>query len=286
MKTVPLVFLVVVAVTSASVPTRQDLSTVLCPLFLGGSPLCPASSCTEFAEKRVWPFRDGLYWLRNNHINELGYCVDTIVPSSSRGWMRVGYISSFSGCPSGLEPFTAGSRKLCRKTVDYGCSSVTLHVNRMTYSKVCGQVYGYSFFTVDGFEKYGICQECTIDQPYMDGVSITYGSPRKHIWTLAASSFSPSTQCPCSDHSKVTVPSFVGNDYYCDAEGSGTYAWNDRLWDGRDCSTGGKRCCERAGWFCKELPEPTNEDIELRLCTDQSRTDEDVYLDYAAIYVQ
>ena len=42
-----------------------------------------------------------------------------------------------------------------------------------------------------------------IDQAYVDGISITHGSPRNHIWTYAAASSSnesdcPSRACPCS----------------------------------------------------------------------------------------
>ena len=275
------------AVVSASGPpggTSQDPTSYLCQLFLGGSQFCPATSCSEIAENRRWDARDGYFWLAMRDTAFQFFCADSIAPTESRGWRRVGYIEPHTSCPSGLEYFSVDNWKVCRKTVDVGCSSVTLNTYRLSYSKVCGLVLGFPRATVDGFEKYGVCQECTIDQPYMDGVSITYGSPRKHIWTLAASSFSPSTQCPCSDHSRVTVPSFVGNDYYCDVRGINDYS--EKLWHGTRCVTGGKRCCERAGWFCKELPEPTNEDIELRLCTDQSRTDEDIYINYAEIYVQ
>jgi len=32
---------------------------------------------------------------------------------------------------------------------------------------------------MDGLSKF------SIDEPYLDGISITYGSPRKHIWSCA-----------------------------------------------------------------------------------------------------
>ena len=68
--------------------------------------------------------------------------------------MTVAKVSSHDGCPAGLEQLTAGGRKLCRKTVDSGCGSVTISTNGVSYSKVCGLVYGYLKDSSDGFERY------------------------------------------------------------------------------------------------------------------------------------
>ena len=72
----------------------------------------------------------------------------------------------------------------------------------------------------------------------------------------------------------VTVPSFVGTDYFCDVSGSNTYSGADKLWDGAD------------NWFYKDLVQTTTDDIELRVCTDQSCANEDVYIEYVKIYVK
>lgn len=60
--------------------------------------------------------------------------------------------------------------------------------------------------------------------PYVDGVSITYGTPREHIWTYAIgntdkSNFLPrfATNCPCSQFPGHLPPSFVGTNYYCES---------------------------------------------------------------------
>ena len=45
-------------------------------------------------------------------------------------------------------------------------------------------------------------------------------------------------------------------------------------------------CCGRGGWFCKDLPQPTTDDIEFWLCTDEGRTNEDVYIEDVEMYVQ
>ena len=281
---------VVVAVSGLPSCVNLDPSPLLCQVFLGGTHFCPATSCAQIAQTRVWDAKDGYYWLTTDNETSQVYCAHSITPRESRGWMRVGLIDAQTGCPSDLEYLVAGGRKLCRKTVDVGCSSVTFKSNGKSYSKVCGRVYGYTDRTADGFQIHGVCgglQECTIDQPYMDGVSITHGSPRQHVWTLAAaSSYLSFAQCPCSDNPNVSVPPYVGGDYYCDVERSSTYLDEDRLWDGSSCSVGGEACCDRANWFCKDLPQPTNEDVEFRLCADQVRGDEDVYIEFAEIYVQ
>ena len=171
---------------------------------------------------------------------------------------------------------------LCGKTVDVGCSSVTFPAHGVSYSKVCGRDYGYQKGSPDGFERHHHCPGCTINKPYVDGVSITHGSPRQHIWTLAATSNGP--YCPCEN--VPSVPSFIGDDYFCDAEGTNTYTPNDRLWDGHSCLAETQQCCDRANWFCKDLPQPTTDDIEFRVCADEARANEDVYIEDVEIYVQ
>ena len=132
-------------------------------------------------------------------------------------------------------------------------------------------------------EPYYTKQNRTIDNLYVDGVSLTHGhSPRQHIWTFAnaldeAQSYPDRTVCPCTI-ADITytgvVPPFIDNDYFC-ATGS-RYSYQDQwytegpLWDEEGCG-GSSTCCEfnNPPWFCKELPQSTTDDIELGLCSDQ-----------------
>ena len=42
---------------------------------------------------------------------------------------------------------------------------------------------------------------------------------------------------------------------------------DDPLWDGEGCGTSPKCCIHKnPPWFCKELPQATTDDIEIRLC--------------------
>jgi len=92
----------------------------------------------------------------------------------------------------------------------------------------------------------------TIDGLYVDGISITIGSPRKHVWTYAASLSDDydysCCNCPCDKHPGPSPPTFVGYNYYCKSEivgkehDHGFYYLSDPLWDGSDC-TAGNSCC-------------------------------------------
>ena len=141
-----------------------------------------------------------------------------------------------------------------------------------------------------------------IDSYYVDGVSLTHGPPgaRQHIWTFAGGILELGelrNDCPCANReSRIYVPSFVGNDYFCESGNHGT-TWDyvlyasDPLWDGRGC--GSPPCCElsyppgvTAPWFCKQLPQATTDDIEVRICADQDANDEDTPVELMELYIR
>ena len=47
-------------------------------------------------------------------------------------------------------------------------------------------------------------------------MSLTYGSPRKHIWTFAADRDKNGSFCRCGVRDDISTPDFVGEDYFCD----------------------------------------------------------------------
>ena len=61
---------------------------------------------------------------------------------------------------------------------------------------------------------------------------------------------------------------------------------NDPLWDGQGCGT--STCCTFSNppWFCKQLPQATTDDIEIRLCGTyyESVTQEDTPIELMEIY--
>ena len=166
------------------------------------------------------------------------------------------------------------------------------------YSHVCGQVIGYLAQTPDAFGQYSTYPRgTTIDSIYVDGVSLTHGqSPRHHIWTFVGvtDEFSDIHGCPCTlpdNPYPGTIPSFVGQDYFCDTGTRERWQFifypNDPLWDGQGCG-GTSICCEfnNLPWFCKQLPQPTTDDIELRICADQQTWDEDTPIEQVEIYIR
>ena len=218
---------------------------------------------------------------------------------------RVNMTETNSQCPSGLELITSPKR-LCRKIGSAGgCSSVFFPTHNVQYSRICGKVIGYQYFSPDAFDPFRGNQQLTIDGTYVEGVSLTYGSnPRQHIWTFAAAlDETPGHNyysCHCTNDLAYVaftgvIPPFIGDDYFCET-GSRLLVqkqWylDDPLWDGEGCGRFSS-CCAREQqpikpWFCRELPAPIADDIELRACRTGPRDiDEDFGLEIVEVYVQ
>ena len=135
----------------------------------------------------------------------------------------------------------------------------------------------------------------TIVHHFLDGIVLTYGSPRCHIWSFTVGNRQYRTDkhgCPCNIGFTGSVPPYIQDDYFCDSgyPYSGdiplNYFMTDPLWDGDGCIQG--NCCtfNSPPWFCKTLPLPTDEDIELRLCLDEATSNEDTPFEVVEIYVQ
>ena len=135
-----------------------------------------------------------------------------------------------------------------------------------------------------------------INSPYVDGVSITHGSPRQHIWTFMGGlreGYITDYECPCNNGSTTSVPSFIGNDYYCESANP-LSTWphvffpDDLLWDGEDCEGLEGPCCTGTcfPWFHKVLNSSTTDDIELRVCGDQETDNEDTPINLYEIYIK
>ena len=131
----------------------------------------------------------------------------------------------------------------------------------------------------------------TIDSYYVYGVSITHGMPRNHIWTLASGitggqhDIEHGHNCPCSEPRPTQPPSFVGDNYYCESGNpatsyptwiAGHFFREDPLWDGEQCEG---QCCSNGKsppWFTVELPNPTSDSIEVRICLPEGTSADDV----------
>ena len=265
--------------------------------YLGLAPEYAASSCKQIAELKP-RYDSGYYWIQGVSGAVGVYCEmgTNNEFGQSGGWMRIADVdmrNNHSQCPPGLVYNVTEGRRLCRKpSLAVGCYSTTFSTQGVEYSKVCGKIIGYQHYYTNGFGPSRFTPG--INETYVDGVSITHGSPRQHVWTLAAAMDEASmsyTDCPCikSSHSFTgIIPSFVGNDYYCETGSRSRrqqrYYFDDPLWDGKGCGSG-NTCCDRGGpWFCKQLPHPTKDDIEMRVCTNSPV--EDSVLEQMDLYVQ
>ena len=202
-------------------------------------------------------------------------------------WTNVAHLDmsdSKQQCPSGLTFVTTPIRG-CGRTVllQASCDSVIYPVHGRTYSRVCGRVLAYQTGRASAFHNSLILNQNSLDLAYLHGVSLTHGPPgsRQHIWSFVnADHDRPSdigaSLCPCSVINGIwttyyQVPSFIGNDYFCESGNPGPgridgMFFSDTLWDGLGCES--PSCCElnTPPWFCKTLPAPTADDIELRSC--------------------
>ena len=196
-------------------------------------------------------------------------------------------------CPSGFRKITSSGKVMCGGQRSQ-CTSTNFSSLGIEYSRVCGRIIGYQFGRTDGFASYHD-KRTSIDTYFLDGIVLTYGFPRCHIWSFATGNSQYRTDkraCPCNTGFTGSVPPYIQNDYFCDSgypysgDPPHNYFITDPLWDGAGCIRG--TCCtfNSPPWFCKTLPLPTNEDIELRLCLSNNINDEDVLFEAVELYVQ
>ncbi len=239
---------------------------------VGQNALYPASSCAAIPLSSP----SGYYWVRASNGSAVSvYCDTSPRPCGgviAGGWMRVAKLNfTTNSCPSNLTQRTVSGIRTCARGEDPGgCSQIRYSTANIHYSRVCGRIKAHEVGNPDAFGDHSEIRPPSpdIDDNYVDGVSLTHGDPREHIWTFAAGRSQPSAS-----------PSFVGDDYFC---GTGI------LWDG--CSDS-NACCSLINtppWFYKQLPQPgpTSDDIEMRVCRDEPVTNEDIAIEIIELYVQ
>ena len=200
-------------------------------------------------------------------------------------------------CPQGWRGYDS-PRRCCGRPVSARSSSPSVYysTNGYQYSKVCGRAVGYQVGSPDCFSSVNNAEPDheTVNGIYIDGVSVTHGNPRTHIWTFAVGLHErgggDTHNCPCDGG--ASPPDFVGNNYFCET-GDDTpnielhrFYDDDPLWDGLDCHN--STCCSQNNppWFHAQLISPTMDDIEVRICGDQGTGDEDSPIALLEIYVQ
>ena len=221
-------------------------------------------------------------------------------------WYQIAYLNmrdASQQCPTNWMEIDSPVRVCGRpRTNGASCVSAYFPSGPIRYSKVCGRSIGYQNGSTDSFALREVRNiQPTIDNPYVDGVSVTHGMPRTHIWTFSAGGSDATvldyvSNCPCANPgASVTAtpaPSFVGDNYFCESGNSGgstaggTVFTGDPLWDGEQCEG---VCCSNGNsppWFSVTLPNPTSDDIEVRICGDEGTHNEDSPIQLLEIYIQ
>ena len=192
------------------------------------------------------------------------------VPTSFKPVFQLNASDENAICPGSLLLHKIHTSNCCiLPSPDPSCSTVTIHTGKQ-YSIIFGTVRGYSRDSVNGFnQRIGN----NIDTFYLDGVSLTFfnrSGQRQHIWSFAAE-----RDCSLCSASLLLPQIYVGEHFFCDRVGAG----DSVLWDGDQCGL------TLSPWFFRKLSQATSSDLEMRLCRNQKRENEDVGVAYAELYI-
>lgn len=204
-------------------------------------------------------------------------------------------------CPDALKLHTSDSLRLCGKETGSSCDSFIIPVNGQTYQQVRGEVKAYQFGTTDAFLRWRggpIGGSDDIESEYVDGISITHGqSPRNHVWTYAVgwrqynverNPERDNNSCPSAGYGQPQ-PDFVGDNYICSSGNPGPgLSWSlfpsTPLWSNilGNCVN----CGDDHLFFCVNLPAPTTDDLEIRVCADEGLSNEDIRIESMDFYIR
>ena len=279
---------------------------------LGMLSTSPGKSCNDIYQiNKATRGVSGNYWIQtDNGTAQEVYCdMELECGGHKGGWTRVAQFDTTNGdsCP-GDWISNATYNSLCTGVDTPGCHSANFSVP-YSYNKVCGQLRGFQKGSPDSFYPYAFARGLTprdsyvpdtpsktVNGVYVDGVSITLGDPRKHVWTYAVGLSDDYDyayfNCPCASNTLLEAPVFVGNNYYCESGNIGTFSDDtfyseDVLWDGEQCLPGNS-CCDRAGqpWFFHQLSISVKEHLEVRICKDQLHNNEDIMVEKLQLFIQ
>ena len=243
-------------------------------------------SC-DMIEALTLPFPSGRYKIGSLTNYSMTSCSTNSV-STCKGvlgqWRRIAYLNTSEAnwqCPGHLIKKTTPPSCIISGD-NHACSSVFFSNNGLPYSQVCGRIHATYFNSPDGFSYFTNERSDmpSIDDNYVDGVSLTHGCPRNHIWTFSAT---VSQLCceGCMANCNWKVPSFIGTNYSCALVDTCTTSPSrcPLLWNGE-----GDQCVGNEAFY-RTLTQNTYDDTEMRVCRDQASTDEDILLTFVEIFV-
>lgn len=208
------------------------------------------------------------------------------------GWQRVAKLNFTASDPCPVDstwmPVNVNGLDYCTTIDWYAVASWVLYP-KCSFSEVSGYILADQRGKMEGFHS-DLGQSRTLDDVYVDGVSITVGnasSVRQHVFTYAVGreELPRIESCPCHGAPVSNVPYFLGFDYHCDS----TYApytatslniGYRSLWSGGGCGEG-SACCNSADtpWFYRVLHESVRgQPLEVRILSDAASHEDEMIL--------
>ena len=245
------------------------------------SSMQPFTSCQEV--QTLHPdYPSGYYSIIDSHgVVRRIYCNMEL---STGGYARAAYLDMTNPaqhCPPELFLKEQNGTRACGRPETYEGSCASLFFQPpYPYTEVYGRVNAYQFGRTGGINPFGHVGD-KINDTYVDGVSITRGPHREHVWTFITSYngirdlFEDNRRsCPCSVNDTIypMLPKFLDDHWFCesgvlvDTTERHLYYTDDPLWDGKQCGPL-EPCCSTTGqpWFHRSL-DATSDYLELRLC--------------------
>ena len=262
----------------------------------GGSQTCPSAIQRELTRNEV---KNATQRLLRESVVPLLQPNQTFSCSGSTGWRRVAYLNMSDPsqqCPSVWQEYTTPFRVCGRRSSVASCEGLIYTTGSEQYDQVCGRIIGYQ---LGAPESFFYSSGRSINTYYIDGISVTHGSPRQHIWTFVGGVDEGRVYggtCPCVTGNGIgsRIPLFVGQNYFCESgitrfNGTTGIFWpdGDPLWDGQGCGPTSSCCTFNSPpWFTVQLSNTTTDDIEVRICDNESGHVDDTPIQLMELYVK
>ncbi|MCB9760882.1 MAG: hypothetical protein H6739_13675 [Alphaproteobacteria bacterium] len=174
------------------------------------------------------------------------------------GWMQL-VDDDYSADPCPGNWVQDAAQGVCHRDTARGSDvSAIFDAHGVTWDEARGAMTAYQYASTNAF---WYASGTTLDDWYVDGVSITHGaSTRAHVFTYAVGySISQGYVYDCPAIGGNPAPLYVGSDFLCESGNSGTtfaYVWYTPLLFANDT-------------FQVTLASPTTDDVEVRIMCDE-----------------
>ncbi len=243
---------------------------------LGHSAGCAATDCSTILAAESTS-TTGTYWI--DPAGAGAFQVECDMDTSGGGWTRiVTHDFSADTCPGDWAAH--GSEPLCYRNTSAGggeAKSASFPTLGVTWSEVLGSIRARQYHSMDAFGQSR--SGSSVEDLYVDGISVTAGVPgsRDHLFSFGVGiSTQNNSSYSCPAQTGPAAQGFVGSNYLCES-GNTASGWTG-TWYSPDLFDG--------QWFEVDRGGNSTEDVEVRLMSNQSSSNEDVGVEWMEIYVR